>query len=139
MTRTHRLFAQFAWICFIGFGCAESHPLEPLTVPRPTLTVLPPTSAGLAVNNEDNPAIMVNLPPYAEQIIAEIRVHGYVIAFSQHISKPTVSADAYGYWRDDSVQGCYIESKLSIPFREQVGTPPAHQHPPIQYGSIRYT
>lgn len=79
----------------VMLACAEAKsPLEPITVPDRALDLLPPGASGtLGINSSNDPSATASLPTYAEQLIAELRVHGYININSQHESKGSYRAD----------------------------------------------
>ncbi|HJQ53985.1 MAG TPA: hypothetical protein VJ825_09085 [Gemmatimonadaceae bacterium] len=74
--------------------------------------MLPVGSGTLRIIFDTDPSAVAVLPHYAEQVIAELRVDGTIAVNSQHESKQSSVVDARGYWREDSIHGCYVEIRV---------------------------
>jgi hypothetical protein len=99
------------------FGCAERQsPFEPLSVPRPALSVVPPSVSGfdLPLFDPSSPALAdMALPTYADPVVALVSVNGRILVSSNHPNKTSSLVDASGYWRNDTIHGCYVDVKVT--------------------------
>ena len=92
-------------------SCAERQsPFEPRIAPRTSnSTIVPPIVSGmeLPLTDENNPALTLPLPTYANAVIAWVQVQGRVNVVATHGSKSTTLVDASGYRRPEITE-CHV-------------------------------
>jgi hypothetical protein len=97
-------------------SCGEQRsPIEPLSPPRPALTIVPPSVSAFAIPLTDpySPAWQLTaLPTYSDPVIVLVSVFGRIDVVPMHLSKSASLVDASGYWREDSIIGCYVNVQV---------------------------
>lgn len=98
-------------------SCAERQsPFEPLSARPPVLTVVPPSVSGFEIPLTDpySPAWQLTpLPTYNDPAIVLVSVYGRIFVNPLHPSKSASLVDGTGYWREDSIQGCYVNVQVN--------------------------
>ncbi len=122
MNRTVRRCFSFLFVGLGIYGCADTPagPSRGLTVPRPALTLLSGASGSMPVPEDGvSPAFSMALPTYADSVIAEFRVDGYVgvgLTEAGFIDghKYSGPVDGKGYFRNG-------ECRVNVQFTYTVG------------------
>ena len=115
--------ASLFWPLAAVLACAETQtPFEPLPLRPPSARANLPASASrlMQVENESDPGWYGPLPSYPDALIAAVAATGMIAITSNHPSKQSSKSDPSGYWREDSIQGCYV--KVVVTYSVQ-GTP----------------
>lgn len=97
-------------------SCAEQRsPIEPLSPAQPALTIVPPAVSAfdIPLTSPYSPAwALTALPTYNEPVIVLVSVFGRIDVIPLHPSKGPSLVDASGYWREESVIGCYVNVQV---------------------------